>query len=568
VSFSDYSLEYGMNRNFMLALVVILVAAAGFYLYGRTRTEAPAPDLAPVGANLIEGLGDYSMPVTSKGKDVQRWFDQGLAMTYGFNHDAAERSFLKAAELDPDCAMCWWGASLVLGPHVNAKMDPANNAKAWDRLQRAQAAADDATEKEQAFIKALSARYAAEPPENRRPLDEAYAVAMGELAAKYPDDLDAVTLHAESMMNLQPWDYYDASGQPKGHTAEVVSQLESVIQRNPKHAGALHLYVHAVEASLDPSKGVAAADTLRELLPGSGHLVHMPAHIYARVGRYHDAVLANQKAIAADDSYLAICKPGPGVYPLGYVPHNHHFLWFAATMEGASEVAVAAASSTGQRTSDPQLMRTPGFEAMQNYSLTPLYAAVRFGRWQQVMDTPKPADDLPFMQAMWNYAQGMAAARQGRIEDAKRFHEALVPATTNPDIEKMMVWDRYSLIDGVRIAERFVAAELARAAKDYEAAIAALKTAVTIEDTLLYDEPPAWHWPARQALGAMLLAAGKPAEAEKAYRDELQRNPENGWSLYGLAQALKAQGRTADAQDASDRFARAWVNADVDLSKT
>jgi tetratricopeptide (TPR) repeat protein len=184
------------------------------------------------------------------------------------------------------------------------------------------------------------------------------------------------------------------------------------------------------------------------------------------------------------------------------------------------------------------------------------------------MDTPKPADDLPFMQAMWNYAQGMAAARQGRIEDAKRFHEALVPATTNPDIEKMMVWDRYSLIDGVRIAERFVAAELARAAKDYEAAIAALKTAVTIEDTLLYDEPPAWHWPARQALGAMLLAAGKPAEAEKAYRDELQRNPENGWSLYGLAQALKAQGRTADAQDASDRFARAWVNADVDLSKT
>ncbi len=566
--FSEYSPEYGMNRNFMLALVVILVAAAGFYLYGRTRTEAPAPDLAPVGANLIEGLGDYSMPVTSKGKDVQRWFDQGLAMTYGFNHDAAERSFLKAAELDPDCAMCWWGASLVLGPHVNAKMDPANNAKAWDRLQRAQAAADDASEKEQAFIKALSARYAAEPPENRRPLDEAYAVAMGELAAKYPDDLDAVALHAESMMDLQPWDYYDASSQPKGHTTEVVSQLESVMQRNPKHAGALHLYVHAVEASLDPSKGVAAADTLRELLPGSGHLVHMPAHIYARVGRYHDAVLANQKAIAADDSYLAICKPGPGVYPLGYVPHNHHFLWFAATMEGASEVAVAAASSTGQRTSDPQLMRTPGFEAMQNYSLTPLYAAVRFGRWQQVMDTPKPADDLPFMQAMWNYAQGMAAARQGRIEDAMRFHEALVPATTNPDIEKMMVWDRYSLISGVQIAERFVAAELARAAKDYEAAIAALNTAVTIEDTLLYDEPPAWHWPARQALGAMLLAAGKPAEAEKAYREELQRNPENGWSLYGLAQALKAQGRTADAQDASDRLARAWANADIDLSKT
>jgi tetratricopeptide (TPR) repeat protein len=561
-------LEYGMNRNLMLALVVILVAAAGFYLYGRTKTEAPTPDLAPVGANLIEGLGDYSMPVTSKGKDVQRWFDQGLAMTYGFNHDAAERSFLKAAELDPDCAMCWWGASLVLGPHVNSAMDPANNAKAWDRLQRAQAAADDATEKEQALIKALSARYAAEPPEDRRPLDEAYAAAMAELAAKYPDDLDAVTLHAESQMDLQPWDYWDANGQAKGHTAEVVSQLESVMQRDPEHAGALHLYVHAVEASPDPARGVAAADTLRELLPGSGHLVHMPAHIYARVGRYHDSVIANQKAIAADDSYLAICKPGPGVYPLGYVPHNHHFLWFAATMEGASAVALDAARTTGEKTSDPQLMRTPGFEAMQNFSLSPLLADVRFGRWQQVVETPKPADDLPYMQAMWNYAQGMAAVHQGRIEDAKRFHEALVPATTNPDIEKMMAWDRYSLIGGVRIGERFVAAELARAAKDYEAAIAALNAAVTIEDTLPYDEPPAWHWPTRQALGAMLLTAGKPAEAEKAYRDELQRNPENGWSLYGLAQALKAQGRKADAQDASDRFARAWVNADMDLGKT
>jgi hypothetical protein len=211
---------------------------------------------------------------------------------------------------------------------------------------------------------------------------------MGELAAKYPDDLDIVTLHAESQMDLQPWDYWDATGQPKGHTAEVVSQLESVIAQDPEHAGALHLYVHAVEASPDPSKGVAAADTLRELLPGSGHLVHMPAHIYARVGRYHDAVLANQKAIGADDAYLAICKPGPGVYPLGYVPHNHHFLWFAATMEGASQVAVDAAAHTGERTSDPQLMRTPGFEAMQNFSLTPLFAAVRFGHWDAVTAMP------------------------------------------------------------------------------------------------------------------------------------------------------------------------------------
>ncbi len=555
-----------MNRNFLVVAVVVVLAAAGFWWFGKRHVEAPLPDLAPVGANLIEGLGDYSMPVTAKDATVQRWFDQGLAMTYGFNHDAAERSYLKAAELDPDCAMCWWGAALVLGPHVNAAMDPANNPKAWDRLQRAQRAASGASEKERAFIQALAKRYAENPPEDRRPLDEAYDVAMGELAAKYPDDLDAVTLHAEAQMDLQPWDYWDAAGQPKGHTAEVVSQLESVMAQNPKHAGALHLYVHAVEASPDPTKGVAAADTLRELLPGSGHLVHMPAHIYARVGRYHDAVIANQKAIGADDAYLAICKPGPGVYPLGYVPHNHHFLWFAATMEGAGQVAADAAAHTGERTSDPQLMRTPGFEAMQNFSMTPLFAAVRFGRWDAVTAMPKPADDLPYMQAMWNYGQAMAAAAQGRVDDAKAFHAALLPAATSPVIEKMMAWDRYSLIGGVKIAERFAAAEIARAAKDYDGAIAALSTAVTIEDTLPDDEPPAWNWPSRMQLGAVLLEAGKPAEAEQAFRDELQRNPENGWSLHGLAQALKAQGKKQEAQEVAGRFEKAWANADVKLS--
>ncbi|MGH8136086.1 MAG: tetratricopeptide repeat protein [Steroidobacteraceae bacterium] len=555
-----------MNRNFILVLVILAAAAGGYYVYDRMQGENP-PDLAPVGANLLEGLGTYSMPITTESPEAQRWFDQGLALTYGFNHDAAERSYLKAAEIDPDCAMCWWGAALVLGPHVNSTMDPANNAKAWDRLQRAQAAADDASGKEQAFIEALSARYAAEPPADRRPLDEAYAEAMGRLAAAYPDDLDAVTMHAESQMDLQPWDYWDDTGAPKGTTAEVVSQLESVIARAPEHAGALHLYVHAVEASPDPARGVAAADRLRELLPGSGHLVHMPAHIYARVGRFHDAVIANEKAIAADDAYLAICKPGPGVYPLGYVPHNHHFLWFAATMEGASAIALNSATATAARTSDPALMRTAGFEAMQNFTLTPIFADVRFGRWQQIVETPQPDADLPYMVAIWHYAQGMAAARQGRIDDAKAHHAELVKAAADPVIEAMKAWDRYTLAGGVRIGERYVAAEIARAAKDYDGAIAALNDAVAIEDTLLYDEPPAWHWPTRQALGAMLLDAGKPALAEAAYREELRRNPENGWSLYGLERALRAQGRKVEAKAVAERFERAWANADIKLSE-
>jgi tetratricopeptide (TPR) repeat protein len=556
-----------LKRTVALALLVLLAFAGGFALYRAFRGEvAPPAQLEPIGATLLDGLGNYSKPITSERPEVQRWFDQGLMLAYGFNHDAAERSFLKAAELDPECAMCWWGAALVLGPHVNSGMEPANNAKAWERLQRAQKLAPEATPAEQAFIQALAARYAQNPPADRRSLDEAYATAMAGLVKQFPDDLDAATLHAESLMNLQPWDYWDAQGKPKGNTAEVVSRLESVMGRNADHAGALHLYVHAVEASNEPERGVAAADRLRELIPASGHLVHMPAHIYARVGRYHDAVIANQKAIAADDAYLAMCRPRPGVYPLGYVPHNHHFLWFAATMEGASAIALEAAKATSARTSDPQLMRTAGFEAMQVFSLTPLFSKVRFGRWQDVEATPRPDEDLPYMVAMWHYAQGVAAVRQRKLEEAQRHLETVVAATRNPDIEKMKVWDRYSVAHGVRIAERLLTAELAREQKDYAAATAALREAVALEDSIPYDEPPGWHAPVRQTLGAVLLQAGKPAEAQAVFLEELRRNPENGWSLYGLEQALRAQGRKSEANDAATRFKRAWANADVELN--
>lgn len=547
---------------------VVALAGVSALLQGCSEAPAnpPAIDLAPVGATMLEGLGDYSRPVSIRHPDVQRWFDQGLALTYGFNHDAAERSFLRATELDPECAMCWWGAALVLGPHVNAGMDPAYALAAWDRLQRAEAAAADGPAHERAYVRALAPRYAKEPPEDRRALDEAYAVAMGKLAREYPDDLDAATLHAEALMNLQPWDYWDEDGRPKGNTAEFVAQLESVIARNPDHPGALHLYIHAVEASSEPERGVAAADRLRTLVPAAGHLVHMPAHIYARVGRWNDAMLANQKAIAADDAYLAACRPAPGVYPLGYVPHNHHFLWFAATMSGASDMALDAARTTGQRTSDPELMRMPGFEVMQYFALTPLFADVRFGRWQEIAATPQPAEDLPYMRAMWHYAQGIAAVRQERSEDAQRHHAALAASSVDPAIEQMMSWERYSLIYGVRIAERVLAAELAAAAGDNDGAIAALREAIAIEDTLPYDEPPGWHMPVRHSLGAMLMAAGRPLDAEAVYREELRRNPENGWSLFGLRLALLAQDRGEEAASVDERFRKAWAEADITLT--
>lgn len=556
-----------MNRNVLLVILVVVGLAVGYrYFLNDEMPEEMLPDIAPVGATMLEGLGGYSMPVSTNHPEVQRWFDQALMLTYGFNHDAAERSYLRALELDPECAMCWWGAALVLGPHVNAGMNPANNAAAWERLQAARSVASLATAREQAYIEALSARYAQDPPADRTPLDVAYAEAMAALSAQYPDDLDAATLHAEALMNLQPWDFWDDDGQAKGNTPEIVAVLESVMARDPDHAGALHLYIHAVEASDEPERGAAAADRLRGSIPGSGHLVHMPAHIYARVGRWYDAALVNKDAILADDLYLATCRPAPGIYPLGYVPHNHHFLWFAATMAGDRSTALSAAGETGRRTSDPDLMRSPGMEGMQHFALTPLYAKVRFGLWDEVAAYPHPEHDLPFQVAIWHYAQGLAVVRQGRFDDAAAHHEALAAFGDDTSIASMMVWGRYSLIHAVHIAERMLAAELAAAQGDYDTAIAALREAVPIEDAIPYDEPPGWHAPVRHTLGALLLAADRPEEAEAVYREELRRNPENGWSLYGLAQALTAQGRTDEAAGVNARYTAAWAHADVELA--
>jgi len=560
-------------RWLLLAVpVAALLACSGSQ--ENVKSSADAPSATPAvdeipGATLIPGLGAYHFPISSTNPDVQRWFDQGLMLTYGFNHDAAERSFLRAAAIDPECAMCLWGAALVLGPHVNAGMEPANNAKAWARLQRARALASKASAREQAFIEALSARYAEQPPENRRPLDEAYAAATGKLMKTLPDDLDAATFHAEALMDLQPWDYYDADYRPKGNTEEIVATLESVIQRNPDHAGALHLYVHAVEASSRPERGVAAADHLRDLIPGSGHLVHMPAHIYSRVGRWHDAATANQVAIAADDAYLTLCRGNTGgVYPLGYVPHNHHFLWFAASMEGDSATARLAAKHTAERTSDAALMRQPGFEALQHYWMTPWFDNVRFGRWDEIAATPNPAADLGYVSVVWHYAEGIAAARQGRTQDAKQHLAAMRPLVADPAMRKIMVWDRYPLSNAAEIAERSLSAEVALLDKNTAGAIAALQEAVKIEDATPYDEPPAWHSPTRHALGAVLLEAGKAVDAEAVYRAELERNPQNGWSLNGLARSLRAQKRNAEAKEVERQFTNAWQHADVKLDSS
>ena len=554
-----------------VAAFVVLAFVAGFAC--TTATVEPPPPAspqaaqapaAPVGATMLEGLGTYQRAIATLNPEAQRWFDQGLNLTYGFNHDAAERSFLKASEADPSCAMCWWGAALVLGPHVNAAMDPANNGKAWARVKRAAILAANGSAKERAFIQALTARYAENAPEDRKPLDEAYAKAMRALVKQFPDDLDAATLQAESLMDLQPWYYYDQQGKSLGHTDEFVALLESVMKRNPDHPGALHLYIHAVEASTNADRGAVAADRLRELVPGSGHLVHMPAHIYTRVGRYHDAVVANQKAIKADDVYLATCTPAPGVYPLGYVPHNHHFLWWASSMEGASGQALASAEETAKRANVPDLIKAPGFEFLQDFLVTPIKAKVQFGRWDELLTMRKPADDLPYPVAMWHFGQGMAQTRKAKLPEAQAHLDALTLASADPAFEKYFVGPQHTLSRTLKVAERVLAGELAAARKDYPGAVAALEQAVALEDGNVYYEPPLWYQPARQSLGAVLLKAGKAARAEAVYREDLARNRANGWSLYGLARSLKAQGKPAGHIE--KEFQAAWKNSDVTLT--
>ncbi len=527
------------------------------------------PELAPVGATLLDGLGHYQMPITTDNDEVQRWFDQGLMLTYGFNHEAAERSFLKAIELEPECAMCWWGAALVLGPNINAPMDPAANSPAFERVEAAQALADRASEREQAYIHALAARYADTAPEDRSQLDQAFAEAMGEVADRFPDDLDAATLHAESLMTMQAWDYWEADGvTPRGNIETILARLDLVLERDEDHPGALHLYIHAVESSDGDTleRGEWAADRLRDLIPGSGHLVHMPSHIYARVGRWRDAAAVNRDAIEADDRYLAICQPPPGVYPLGYVPHNHHFLWFVSTMIGDLENALAAAHSTAEHTSDPDLMRAPGMEAMQNFAFTPVFAKVRFGLWEELVEVPRPADDLPYQTALWHYAQGIAALRQERPEDAADHHESLAALADDPSFEQMLWFGRYPLSLGVGVAERVLAGELAMTRGEIAEAIEILEQAAHQEDQIPYDEPPGWHHQVRQILGAVLLEDGQPEVAESVYRDELRRNPDNGWSLFGLQQALLAQGEDERADEVGARFEQAWADADIQLT--
>ncbi|HEX5005043.1 MAG TPA: hypothetical protein VFV65_06990 [Gemmatimonadales bacterium] len=512
-------------------------------------TLSPAPrDTVPLYANL----GTLEVPVTTSGAGAQAYFDQGMRLTYAFNHAEAIRSFEAALAIDPNCAMCWWGIAFALGPNINAPMDSAAGVAAWDAIQAASRLAGGASPREQAYIRALATRYANPPASPRAPLDSAYATAMLAVSAAYPDDPDAATLAADALMNLSPWFYWTPDGQPRPATLQLVAMLEAVIARLPGHPGACHLYIHAVEAAA-PAKAVPCAERLAGLMPGAGHIVHMPAHIYIRVGRFADAVEANQHAVHVDETFIQDQRP-TGIYPMGYYPHNYHFLAFAATMSGQRAIALEAAQQLSGKVS-VDIAR----DVMFMQTMIPYYtlSLVTFGQWTEVLAQPLPPADLPVAKGLVHYARGVAYAAKGRYAEGDwelvqvRAQHERAPAGEGQTV--------------LEIAVHALQGDIALRRGDAAAAVTHFTAARDLEDGILYNEPPFWYYPTRASLGQAQLAAGQPAAAQLTYEEGLALYPENVWALAGLRNSLQAQGKRAEAAQVQARLTRAAASADVDV---
>lgn len=533
----------------------------------RASVESDADLVARAGAPLFEGMGDYHRPITTNDAGAQRYFDQGMVLAFGFNHAEAIRSFRAAQRLDPDCAMCFWGEALATGPNINvtsggrAIMSPESRVAAHAAAQKALSLADRVAPVERALIEAQAVRYDGSETSDRDPLDRAYAEAMRSVVQRFPDDDDAAAMYAEAWMNTMPWNYWSDDGQPRPETVEVIDALERIIARSPRHPLALHLYIHAVEASSDPGRAETAADTLLTLVPGSGHLVHMPAHTYWRVGRYHDAAEANVRAAAVDEQYIAQCN-AQGFYPALYYPHNIHFLWAASSMEGRSAVAIDAARRVAANVRIEQIREFPTVEFFRTI---PLLALTQFGRWDEILAEPMPDASLRYATAIAHYARGVALARKGDLAAARRERDQLVPLRDTTEILFLDTND-YPAVTLLQIADALLEGEIAMAAGSVDAAVGHFERAVALQDGLPYMEPPFWYYPTRQSLGAALLAAGRAGEAEAVYRRDLEDYPHNGWSMFGLAESLAAQGRTDEAAEVREMFTHVWARADVELT--
>ena len=519
-------------------------------LGGEPQTKQP-----PV--SLISGLGEVHHPVSTKNRQAQQFFDQGLKLIYGFNHDEARRSFERAGQLDPQLAMAWWGVALTLGPNYNLPVDPERERAGYEAAQHAVSLREHASEAEQAYIDAVAVRYSNDPKADLHQLDLNYKTAMGKVTQRYPDDLDAATLYAESAMNLRPWKLWLPNGQPNEGTEEIVSVLESVLKRDPNHLGANHYYIHAVEASPHPERALPSAARLEKLAPAAGHLVHMPAHIYARVGDHAAAEKCNEVAAAADRKYIAATKV-QGVYPLMYYSHNLHFLAFAATMRGDFAEAKNAAALLVANAS-------PGVKAvpmLEGFLPTPYLVLLGFEKWNDILKLPAPDSSLATTTAVWRFARGVACANLGKTDAAEKEQAAWKEIVAKIAPETM--YDQLNLTGAVfKIHENLLNAAIARSRHDDKAAIDFLTQAVSAEDALNYSEPPPWFPHIRPMLGRVLLAQNQLADAEKIFRADLDRNPRDGRALSGLRDCLKAQDRNYEADQIDQQFRAAWKIAEA-----
>ncbi len=514
-------------------------------------------------APRLQNLGRHTFRVKTRSKRAQEFFNQGINLSYGFNHAEAMRAFREVARLDPQCAMAYWGQALVLGPNINMPMPPEAEPEAYKLMQKALELKPHADSRERAYIDALAKRYSGDAKPDRKTLDRAYADAMKAVSKRYPEDLDAATLYAEALMDLRPWNYWTRDGQPYAETPEILSTLESVMKRNPNHPGACHFYIHAVEATKSPELAEAAADRLSKLMPGAGHMVHMPSHIYYRVGRYADASKSNAQASAVDEEYIAQCR-AQGIYPLTYYPHNLHFLYAAASLEGNGELAILAAEKVAAAIPHHALK---DFPMLQGFLAIPDFALARFGRWEQILKLPAPAHDTLFLKGVRHYVRGTALAATGRLDEATREMDALRGILADKALDNTPASFSNNSARGIlSIAPEVLAGELAARRGDFGQAVSHMETGVRLEDALVYIEPPDWYFPVRQALGAVLLQAGRPREAEVVYWEDLRRYPHNGWSLFGLLQSLRAQERNDEGANIEQRFNKAWAQADVKLT--
>jgi tetratricopeptide (TPR) repeat protein len=520
----------------------------------------PGGQLAP----RLQDLGTHTFKVTTRSEQAQLFINQGVNLAYGFNHAEAGRAFAEAARLDPDAAMAYWGQALVLGPNINAPMNPEDEPKAYGLAQKAMALRDKVTPRERAYIEALATRYSGKA-DDRETADRAYADAMRRVAAEFPDDLDAATMFAEALMDTRPWNYWTRDGVPYEETPEITAALQRVIDRNPNHPGALHYWIHLWEPTDTPERAEAEADRLLPLMPGAGHVVHMPGHIYQRLGRYADVIKANQMAIAADEDYIVQCR-AQGIYPLGYYPHNVHFLWTGATMAGQSALAIESAKKTASVIPHEAVQELP---FLQGFLAVPYWALVRFEKWDEILAEKAVGHDSLFMRGVWHYARASAFIGKNRLADAEKELALLKVIVADPALPtEPASFSANTAFQILRIAPEVVAGEIAAKQKDFDRALLHLERAVRFEDTLVYTEPADWHAPVRQTLGAVLLQAGRPDEAEAVYWEDLKKNPENGWALFGLTQALRAQQKEEEAAHVERRFNKAWAGADIRLSNS